>query len=316
MMTKLNRTQLKYALEVEKTKSINKAAENLFMGQPNLSRSIKDLENNLGILIFKRTPKGIFPTKEGEEFLSYAKNIMAEIENVERIYTGRKNKKQKFSLAAPRTCYVAEAFRSFIKTLDKNKPIEMYYKETNASEVIKSVLGHDYDLGIVRYQDIFENEFKTLLQEKNLQEIKLWEYDTLVSMSKNHPLASVNSLTNDMLMDYVEIAHGDPYVPTLPNFEIRKAELSENVNKRIFVYERASQADILCKMNDTYMWGAPAPEFYLDIFDLTQKECKENSKHYFDVIIFRKGFKFSELDNQFISYLTRNIETNFPTNHS
>ena len=70
----MNILHLKYAVEVEKTSSITKAAENLFMGQPNLSRSIKDLEETLGIKIFRRTSKGIVPTIQGEEFLTYAKS--------------------------------------------------------------------------------------------------------------------------------------------------------------------------------------------------------------------------------------------------
>ena len=69
----MNIAHLKYAVEVEKTASITKAAENLFMGQPNLSRGIKELEETLGVKIFKRTSKGIVPTPQGEELLGYAK---------------------------------------------------------------------------------------------------------------------------------------------------------------------------------------------------------------------------------------------------
>ena len=55
----MNILHLKYAVEVAKTRSISKAAENLYMGQPNLSRAIKELEESLGITIFRRTTKGI-----------------------------------------------------------------------------------------------------------------------------------------------------------------------------------------------------------------------------------------------------------------
>ena len=65
----MNLLHLKYVVEVEKTRSISKAAENLLMGQPNLSRAIRDLEQSLGVTLFRRTSKGISPTPEGEEFL-------------------------------------------------------------------------------------------------------------------------------------------------------------------------------------------------------------------------------------------------------
>lgn len=73
----MNILHLKYAVEVEKTRSISKAAENLFMGQPNLSRAVKELEESLGITIFKRTSKGILITPQGEEFLQHAKKFSA-----------------------------------------------------------------------------------------------------------------------------------------------------------------------------------------------------------------------------------------------
>lgn len=69
----MNLLHLKYAIEIEKTQSINKAAENLYMGQPNLSRAIKELERSMGVKIFQRTSKGMIPTPEGIEFLGYAK---------------------------------------------------------------------------------------------------------------------------------------------------------------------------------------------------------------------------------------------------
>ena len=65
----MNLLHLKYAVEVSKTKSISKAAENLFMGQPNLSRAIRELEESLGIVIFERSTKGNSVTEAGAEFL-------------------------------------------------------------------------------------------------------------------------------------------------------------------------------------------------------------------------------------------------------
>ena len=104
----MNIAHLKYAVEVEKTASITKAAENLFMGQPNLSRGIKELEETLGVKIFKRTSKGIVPTPQGEEFLGYAKSILAQIEEMESLYKPEKNNKLKFSISVPRASYIAD----------------------------------------------------------------------------------------------------------------------------------------------------------------------------------------------------------------
>ena len=89
-----NILHLKYAVEIEKTGSITKAAENLYMGQPNLSRAIKELEDNLNITIFNRNSKGITITPEGEEFLQYARRIISQVEEVEEIYKNDRRPKQ------------------------------------------------------------------------------------------------------------------------------------------------------------------------------------------------------------------------------
>ena len=88
----MNTQHFRYALEVEKTGSITQAAENLFMGQPNLSKAIKELETELGITIFKRTSTGVAVTSAGREFLLYAKSILSKINEIEEIYI-KKSKK-------------------------------------------------------------------------------------------------------------------------------------------------------------------------------------------------------------------------------
>ncbi len=151
----MNIAHLKYAVEVEKTASITKAAENLFMGQPNLSRGIKELEETLGVKIFKRTSKGIVPTPQGEEFLGYAKSILAQIEEMESLYKPEKNNKLKFSISVPRASYIADAFSKFVREADMSKEIEFSFKETNAMRAIRNVVQENYGLAIVRYQTIF-----------------------------------------------------------------------------------------------------------------------------------------------------------------
>ena len=65
--------QLSFVVEVARCESINKAAEQLYTSQSNVSNSIKSLEEELGIQIFLRTKKGVSVTAEGREFLSYAR---------------------------------------------------------------------------------------------------------------------------------------------------------------------------------------------------------------------------------------------------
>ncbi len=110
-------THIKYAIEVDKTKSITRAAENLFMGQPNLSRSIRELEKSLGIKIFKRTSKGVIPTEQGEEFLDHARNILSHVEKIESIHKKTPHSKLLFGISAPEAIYIGQALASMISGL-------------------------------------------------------------------------------------------------------------------------------------------------------------------------------------------------------
>ena len=108
---------MKYALEVAKAGSLSKASEKLLIAVPNISRSIKELEADLGIAIFERTQKGMELTPEGEEFMNYAKVILAQINQVERFYRDGAPKKQRFSISVPRACYISNAFAMYIQII-------------------------------------------------------------------------------------------------------------------------------------------------------------------------------------------------------
>jgi DNA-binding transcriptional LysR family regulator len=301
----MNLLHLKYVVEVEKTRSISKAAENLYMGQPNLSRAIKELENLLGITIFKRTSKGISPTPQGEEFLQYAKKILYQVDEVISLYRKGKNDKQSFSISVPRASYISCAFTEFAKSINTQKPAEIFYKETNSMRAINNILQADYKLGIIRYQNIFEKYFQAMLYEKGLESEVIREFSYVAVMSKEHPLASKKDIKVTDLSPYIEIAHGDPYVPSLPVTDVKKAELSEFVDKRIFIFERASQADLLGRLKNTFMWVSPIPKELLDRYDLIEKSCLTNKKIYRDILIYRKGYRLSGLDEKFIEELNK-----------
>ena len=303
----MNIVHLKYAVEVEKTRSISKAAENLFMGQPNLSRAIKELEESLGITIFKRTPKGMEVTPDGEEFLQYARKILRQIEEVEQIYAGGKIDKQQFSISVPRAGYISCAFAEFAKHIDMSRPAEIFYKETNTSRAINNILNADYQLGIIRYQKVFEPYFEAMLRDKGLESRLVWEFSYVAAMSEKSPLAQKESFSLSELSDYIEIAHADPYVPSLPLVDVKKAELSEHVDKRIFVFERGSQMDLLSTVPRTFMWVSPVPEYVRRLYGIVERQSPENKKVYRDVLIYRKGYHLTELDQAFLDNVDKII---------
>ena len=298
----MNILHMKYAVEVAKVGSLNKAAESLYVALPNISRSIKELEADLGITVFDRTAKGMVLTPEGEEFISYAKDILKQIDQVENMYKSGQVKKQKFSISVPRACYISDAFAEFSKMLSKDA-CEIFYKETNSQRTINNILNHDYKLGIIRYAENFDKYFKSMLEEKALSYEMVTEFSYCLIMSADNPLAKKEEITFDDLTDYIEIAHADPYVPSLPLAKVVKSELPDNIDRRIFIFERASQFDLLSQNPETFMWVSPAPPSVLERYNLVQKKCVDNKKVYKDVLIYRNGYKLTDLDKKFITAL-------------
>ena len=301
----MNILHLRYACEIEKTKSISKAAENLFMSQPNLSRAVKDLESSLNIQIFERTSKGMKVTVKGEEFLYYAKKILSEVDEIENIYLNEEQSKLKFSISVPRASYISQAFSEFAKKIDDCKKCEIFYKETNSLKAIRNILNSYYHLGIIRYHSSYENYFKALLKEKGLKSELISEFSYIILMSKDHPLANQDIIDENDLIPYTEIAHADPYVPSLSSVDIKKEILPDNVKKRIYVYERASQFDLLETVHSTYMWGSPIPSQLLDKYKLIQKKCHCNKKIYKDVLIHHKDYQLTSLDHDFLNEIVK-----------
>ena len=298
----MNLLHMKHAVEVAQSGSLGKAADKLLIAAPNISRSIKELETDLGITIFERTQNGMKLTPEGEEFINFAKEILGQIDAVENFYKAGAPKKQKFSISVPRACYISEAFAKFSKSLSQ-EDAEIFYKETNSQRTIHNMLNHDYKLGIIRYAENYDRYFKTMLEEKGFQYELVTEFRYRLMMSAENPLAEKEIITFDDLANFVEIAHADPYVPSMPLSKVVKEELPDNINRRIFIFERASQFDILYQNPETFMWVSPAPKSLLDRYNLVMKNCDENQKVYKDVLIYKKGYKLSALDKQFITEL-------------
>ena len=146
----MNIIHLKYVISIAENGSINKAAEKLHVAQPNLSRVVREMEADLGIQFFRRSSKGMMLTPDGELFVSQARKILEQFDEMESLYREKKTGKQRFSISVPRASYISDAFAAFSRTLGKEK-VEIFYQETNALQAVKNILEVGYNLGIIRY---------------------------------------------------------------------------------------------------------------------------------------------------------------------
>lgn len=299
----MNTLFFRYAIEVEQTKSITKAAENLFMAQPNLSKAIREMEDSLGFTIFERSSKGVVTTPKGKEFLKYAHNIMSQLDKIESIATGTDNNTQSFKISIARGSYIAHGFTSFAAELDKDKGIDINVQETNSMQTINNIIDGQSTLGIIRYQTIYEQYFMDFLSEKNLSSDPIWEFEYLVLLSENHALAKAERVEYDKLSKYIEIVHGDTVIPYL-NQEVKsKNDSRTSVKKKIYLYERCNQFDLLSTIPETFMWVSPIPADLLEKYHLVQRKCKISGNSHKDVLVYPNGYKLTDLDKKFIDKL-------------
>jgi hypothetical protein len=150
-----------------------------------------------------------------------------------------------------------------------------------------------------------------MLEEKGFSYELISEFSYVLIMSENSPLARIENIGFNDLSPYIEIAHADPYVPSLPFAKIVKEELPDNIARRIFIFERASQFDLLSENPETFMWVSPTSNKLLERYGLVQKRCLENKRVYKDVLIYREGYKLTSLDKKFITAVCNSKRRHF-----
>ncbi len=302
----LNIAHLRYAVAIAEAHSITRAAQRLLQSQPNLSRAIRELERSIGVTIFRRSPKGIATTPDGDEFLDYARKVLAEFDGLESMFKGKERERPRtFSISTPRASYISQAFSNFVRKIGDGAPMEFFYNETSPRHVITNITEADYRLGILRFPSAYRDNFEALLKEKGLHWELVFEFHYVLLMSRRHPLAKQKEIFLADTAPYVEIAHADPFVPSMSFSTIRRNEHYPDIDKHIYVFERGSQLELLADSTEAFMWVSPMPKSELDRYGLVERVCADNSRMYRDLFIHRKGYALSDLDKEFIRELQK-----------
>lgn len=299
--------QLQYAVEVERTGSISKAAEKFYVSQPFLSKAIRALETSVGFEIFNRTSRGVVATKKGEAFLSHAKEILASAEDLENKFLPRRTTAYNLEFAVPVACYVSHAFVEFIKNIDKSAGIHVDYRETNTMNAIERIASHDCNLGVIRYSLDYEDYYLRYLESKDIKCRPLWDFEYRLVFYKNSPLARKTNITLEDLNGMIEITHGDPTVPSLSAAENLKLHSKNKETKEIVVYERQSQFELLCQVPNTYMWASRTPKSVMDVYPLVERTCS-GATVCRDALIWRSSYHITDGDRLFIESINDTIE--------
>lgn len=193
--------QINYVLKVASVGSMNKAAEELYISQPTLTSAIRDVEKEIGIVIFSRNNRGVSLTVEGAEFLEKARNLYQEYELLLDSYSEEAKAKQKFAVSTQHYSFAVKAFVDTIKPYDTLN-YEFAVRETKTYEVIQDVALGRSDIGIL-YESSYNQKYITkLLLENGLEFNPLGECKAYVYLHKSHPLANNEDIKFEELEDY------------------------------------------------------------------------------------------------------------------
>ena len=190
---KMTLQQLKYALMVANTGSMNEAAKKLFVSQPSLSAAVKELESEMQISLFSRTSKGVHITPEGSEFLSYARQIMNQVDLLEDKFCNNQVIKKKFGVSTQHYSFAVKAFVEMVKSFSMEE-YEFAIRETRTYDVIHDVSSGKSEIGILYLNEFNEKVLQKLLRNELLIFHELMQCRAYVYLHKDHPLSGKQSI--------------------------------------------------------------------------------------------------------------------------
>lgn len=239
--------QLRYIIEITKSGSINKAAQNLFVSQSSISSSIKKLENELAITIFERTNKGIRLTIEGAEFVCYTRQLVDQAEMIKKRYVGENaDDYTQFSISTQHYAFTVQAFINYLNQT-KSSRYKFFFRETQTYEIIKDVYSKRSILGVMFLSFATEKVLRHILNSNEIEFNELKRIRPHVFVRKDHPLMNKTNVTADDLSDFPNLSFEQGENSSLDFTE--EISVGNIPCKTIYVQDRATMNNIIANTN-------------------------------------------------------------------
>lgn len=293
--------QLKYVITVSKYSSMREAAGRLYISQPALSASIRELEEEIGFKIFERTNRGISLSQDGLEFLAYAKQAVSQYEIIEDRYMAKDENRMKFSVSMQHYVFAVHAFMETVKKFSPSK-YTFSVHETKTDEVLGNVRDQKSEIGIVSYSSKNENIMKRLFREYQLEFFPLMQRDTYIYVWNDHPLASCTELSLEELKEYPCVAFEQN---SENDFYLNEEALSDyDFGKVVKTNDRATSLEIIAGLNGYSVGTSTLSKSAVLTDGLVCIKLKEEDPLTIGYII-RKGYRLSTVGEEYIKELNK-----------
>lgn len=234
--------QLEYVVTAARCKSLHEAANELFIAQPSLTSAIRELENEMGISIFLRTNKGITVSKEGEVFLSYARQLLEQANEINEKFKGAPSAKRQFCVSAQHYSFAVNAFVDLIKQFGGDK-YDFSIRETQTYEIIEDVARLKSEIGVLYLDSFNSNALKKIIKANDLEFFELFTAKPHIFVGRENPLAKRKSVTFAELEKYPYLSFEQGEHNSL--YYSEEIFSSETHSKNIRVRDRATLFNLL-----------------------------------------------------------------------
>ncbi|HEN0409432.1 TPA: LysR family transcriptional regulator [Streptococcus agalactiae] len=303
--------QLQYVIKIVETGSMNEAAKQLYITQPSLSNAVRNLETEMGIQIFIRNPKGITLTKDGMEFLSYARQILEQTALLEERYKGDNTSRELFSVSSQHYAFVVNAFVALFNGTDMTQ-YELFLRETRTWEIIDDVKNFRSEIGVLFLNSYNRDVLTKLFDDNSLIATTLFTTTPHIFVSKSNPLANRKKLSMKDLEDYPYLS----YDQGLHNSFYFSEEMMSQIThpKSIVVSDRATLFNLMIGLDgytvatgilNSKLNGDEIVAIPLDVDDII------------DIVYIRHDkAKLSKMGQKFIDYLLEEVSFNHKNKQS
>lgn len=299
----INLNQILCVLEIAKQGSVSKAADKMYMGQPNLSRTLKDFENKLGFEVFTRTPKGVALTAKGARLLDHCQTILHSLEQMEQLRVPEYGFTESCSLYVTRSAYYTQALAAFIRQQCFLYPVQIHLKECNSVEAFQHLVDGSATIAIISHSAVCHPYHFDPVTSEELQMTELRQYYHMITMASNHALAVDKTLSLHHLTKCTQILYDELQLLLKEDSDLSQVETIISGNCCVKVADRSSALDLLKEIPDSYMWSPPLPDCYLEKQGLMQRPCFAPFMEYRDTLITPAEDRLSLIEKELVLFL-------------
>ena len=302
----MNITELRYLVAIMECGSVSAAAKQLYAAQPNVSKALKNLEEEYHVRIFERSSTGMIPTEQGRHFIEQAERVLREVNRLDQSVQEEQERCAELRVMIPHATYASYAAVDYLEQAVSIDRLHIHIREGGSMEALDFVLRRGYHLALLRYAIEDDEHYTHYCARRGLKMEPVMDFEYCLLTNRDGPLAKKEIHDLSELDKCLEILHDDFQLPGEDGGDGVRWHV--NPERRIQVYERCSQFSILQRIPTAYMWASPMPRKALEQYHLVLKKCPAQRQRMRDVLVYPDKGRLRPEEQTFVDLLHKQAE--------